>query len=307
MPAPAMAWPREIAPAWVAADIGGHGAPSAGQVVSVHDAVVNLEVDGWDHLLMVAGPSLYRGPSAIGLPAPEFAAVKTLLASGGAVRYEPGALEFASSVLTVRMDLGGPVVSFSPPEAIHFVPSAFRKRLPEAVAELRAVTSGDLCQVLLGSAHGSDPFAEPVAEAFPALLRALDAGDEPGFVDAARKLVGLGYGSTPTGDDLIHGASIAVHYAHRCVRATRRVPRIPSEVSRATTRLGAHMIEMGSRGLTPEPVRELLLALLAGRSVSAELRALDRMGADSGRSVAVGAVLTITSLLDEVQEGGEAA
>lgn len=304
---PGMAAPRWIAPDWVAGDLADHRGPSDVQVESVHEAVVNLAVDSWTHLLMIAGPTLYRGPAAVGLSASGFAAVKMALASGAAVRYAPDVLECVGPGRNLRVDLGGPAVSFAPPDAIDFVPGLCRDGIPAAIAGLRAATSGDLCAVLLGSAHGADPFAEPIAEAFPALLRALDTGDEPGCVDAARRLVGLGYGSTPTGDDLIHGAWIANHYVQRCVPATRRVHRLPSEVLRATTRLGAHMVDMGSRGLTPEPVRDFLLALLAGRSVSAELRVLDRMGADSGRSIAVGAVLTIATLLDTTHEGGGTA
>jgi hypothetical protein len=183
------------------------------------------------------------------------------------------------------------------------VPSICRAGLPAALDALRAATAGDLCAVLLGADTGGDPLAAPIADAFPALVRALVAGDEPGLVDASRRLAGVGYGSTPTGDDLMHGALVAAHYLPRHGLDWRPFCRLPRELSRFTTRLGAHMIDIGCRGLTPEPTRSFLLDLLGGRSVSASLRALDAMGADSGRAVAVGAALTVAALVDPFDEG----
>jgi hypothetical protein len=298
-----IARPRQVAADWVAADLADHTEPAAAQVVSAHGAVVNLAVDAWPHLLMVAGPTLFRGPAAVGLAASGFAAVRTRIAEGVAIRYAAGDLEFVGPGRTLRVDLGGPAVSFAAPDAIDFIPGVCLAGLPEALAELRAATVGDLSSVLLGAGHGSDPFADVVAAAFSALVRALAARDEPGFLAATRALAGLGYGSTPTGDDLIHGALVAVHYLDRCVPAKRVPLRLRSEVTRATTRLGAHMIAIGSRGLTPEPVRDFLLELLGGRPVSGSLRGLDAMGADSGRAVAVGAALTVAALVDPFDEG----
>jgi hypothetical protein len=304
---PGMAAPRRIAPDWVAADLADRTGPAEAQVVSVHAAVVNLAVDAWPHLLMIAGPGLYRGPAAVGLSATGFAAVRTWLATGAAVRYAPDALTFTRPGGTTHVDLGGPAVSFAPPGVIDFRIDAYRDGLPAALAALRAATAGDLCSVLLSSDLGADPFAGSIVEAFPTLVRALDSGDGKGFVEAARRLVGLGYGSTPTGDDLIHGALVAVHYLDRCVPAQRMVARPSHEALRATTRLGAHMLVMGSLGLTPEPVRAFLVDLLGGRSVSAALRGVSQMGADSGRTIAVGAALTVATLLGDLQEGERTA
>lgn len=298
---------RAIAPAWVAADLAGRPGPSDAGVASVHAAVVNLTVAAWPHLLMVAGPSVYRGPSSVGLTEAEFAEVRSWLTAGADVRYAPGALALTLRGTSLQVSLEGPAASFAPPPAFDVVPAVCRAGLPAALEALRAAGPDDLSSTLLGCGPLDDPFAAPIADAFPALVRALVAGDEPGQVEVVRRLAGVGYGSTPTGDDLIHGALVAAHYLIRSVPSRRLLRHLPPGVARTTTPLGSHMIEIGTRGLTPDPVRGFLLDVLGGRSVDAALRALDRMGADSGRAVAVGAILTITALLDPAHEGGGTA
>jgi len=115
----------------------------------------------------------------------------------------------------------------------------------------------------------------------------------------ARALVGLGPGSTPTGDDLLVGALAgAWHLAaldRRSVRLRDRLCEIVASLDRgATTPTAWEMLQEATRGAFPEPLLRLARGLgdpaESDESLAAATRALAAMGGHSGADLAAGLV-----------------
>ena len=270
---------------WAARDLLDHGGRAGVRAVSLHDQVINLQVDEWNHMLMLAAPGMYRGPASAGLGDPDFRALREELKPGDTGWFEDGRIDFPGGGFTVSL-ADAELVSFSVPRELEIRGAS----IAAAEGELAASAASQLCSCLLGE-PGMDPFGEAIRLRFPLLLRSLVLGSQAEFETACSSLIGLGYGSTPTGDDLIHGALIALHCLNQIL--LRPIPRLPRGLGRRTTLLGAHMLEMGRLGLTPEPVLAFALDLLAGKPISGSLDGVRRMGADSGISIAVGFYLMV--------------
>jgi hypothetical protein len=287
--------------AWAALDLFDRGGSVSLRVVSLHDHVMNLQVDRWGHMLMLADPEMYRGPASIGLRTQDFQAIKNCLKPGDAACFQDWKMEFYGDS-GIRISLSeAERVSFSVPSTVEFDGSGLAdSAIKNAMFELAAP---HLCTCLLADTGGVaiDPFAETIACEFPLLIQSLARGSQPGFEVAASSLIGLGYGSTPTGDDLIHGALIALHFIKRATRNDLPIPSLPRTIAARTTLLGSHMLEMGKLGLTAEPVRNFALNLLAGKPIEPSFTDLRRMGSDSGCSIAVGFYLMVLEFATEIQ------
>jgi Protein of unknown function (DUF2877) len=122
--------------------------------------------------------------------------------------------------------------------------------------------------------------ARPSRAAVDALLRALATGDATAERRAALGLVGRGAGLTPEGDDLLAGA-LAV------ARAAGAGLPLPSGLRARTTALSATLLELAAAGAAPRPLHALLD--LSRERWRGALRDLERLGASSGRAMALGA------------------
>ncbi|HHX86965.1 MAG TPA: DUF2877 domain-containing protein, partial [Firmicutes bacterium] len=144
---------------------------------------------------------------------------------------------------------------------------------------------------------GESYFRTEIMNNFPPLVEAAHTGKRQEFAVASRRLSGLGRGATPTGDDLIHGALIACRYYFHSRRLPWISPPYPPQLNSSTTLLGAHMLDIASRGLTIEPVRSLLLEIFAGRVTPGSLRLLLEVGSSTGYDLAVAIYYTLSRLL----------
>lgn len=267
------------------------------RVLSVHDHVINFYTPSWSHLFMICDPSVHRGPASIGLSFCLFEDLLKTIDQELPCRFDPGQIIIGGVDGGIRISLDGEIVSFVPPLPEGRSTGESSAYLEEALPALRRLANGRLCSVLLGDQDGLD--AEDPAEwldlgseirtTFPRFLEALMAGDSPALELWSKRLVGLGFGSTPTGDDLIHGALVALHYLERLSSLRYEAPVLPRSLWKLTTPLGAHMLAMGRLGLTPEPVgrflKELCEQTLSGRTMGQ----LAAIGSDTGINIAVGA------------------
>ncbi|MEW6522277.1 MAG: DUF2877 domain-containing protein [Bacillota bacterium] len=208
----------------------------------------------------------------------------------------PDSVVFLSGKEELILALGEPYVSFAPPAEVTMVREGWLSSLTSFSTQLKNLTASHTCSVLLGSNDTQGYFGEQIKTYFPQLTHALLRSDRMGFQACCGMLAGLGDGSTPTGDDLIHGALIALHYYRRSKNCKYRAMPYPEDIKQRTTPLGAHMLEMGQRGLTPEPVRDYVLSLLRGRPCNQALQKLSRMGGSTGHNIAVGAFLMLAKL-----------
>jgi hypothetical protein len=119
--------------------------------------------------------------------------------------------------------------------------------------------------------------------------------------DLAGRLVGLGEGFTPAGDDALVGILAGLDVASRTQTAAGAlraalVAALPSPLGARTTQTAAQMVAAAADGLYAEPVLHVLEALCEAEEFGpdhAALRALAQMGARSGVDTLRGLVAAV--------------
>jgi hypothetical protein len=107
-------------------------------------------------------------------------------------------------------------------------------------------------------------------------------------------LVGLGSGLTPSGDDLLCGALVALHAIGHVDAAHDLYAVISRKAARlATSPLSAAFLRAAAEGQSSEPLHETIIALLENRNVAHPLEAVARIGHTSGWDALAGAVLVL--------------
>ncbi|HEX6698807.1 MAG TPA: DUF2877 domain-containing protein [Solirubrobacteraceae bacterium] len=145
-------------------------------------------------------------------------------------------------------------------------------------AVLRALGVAETADGLAGDREAPSALS-PARAVVAALLAALRSGDPAARLRAAHDLVGRGPGLTPEGDDLLAGAA--------AVAAAAGDPLVlPPRLRELTTPLSATLLELAAAGAAPRPVHALLD--LDDAEWRTALRALERLGASSGRAIALG-------------------
>lgn len=219
-------------------------------------------------LACVGGPGLGDGPlNALGKRAPWIPPEGAILSTG-------------------TFDLSR-MVRWRPPPPGPLRREGLRARLA-AVAAARPRGLAVTIPALLGAPFESpDPF---VAASLAPLLALRDWSDGPP-PQALARLVGLGPGLTPAGDDALGGASIALHATGRTVLAgslsgwiERIAPGATSEIARAHLRAAA-------RGEGSAALHAALGALMRGEEP--DLAAIDSIGHSSGWDALAGAVAVL--------------
>lgn len=155
--------------------------------------------------------------------------------------------------------------------------------------------------LLLGRLPGGEPPAglspllraawQGLEELFPAWRK----GQPVAVAEAAGRLVGLGPGQTPSGDDLLAGFMVAEARAHSLARGSA-LRRAVLEVARGqTTDLGFSRLRYAVEGDLDERSEQALAALLAVRqpAVEAATRELLGFGHSSGLDTLVGLLLGV--------------
>ncbi|HAP31578.1 MAG TPA: hypothetical protein DCQ14_00765 [Firmicutes bacterium] len=293
-----MSGQKEYAVQWWARDLAAYNKPRKISVLSVHDQVINLRVEGWRHLLMVAAPFTWRGPATIGLTRESFHDLKMVAYPGLKGSFEPGIVRFSENSKASICLCAGKDISFAPGVLPAVDTAALRAVLPEVKASLLAAAGDTASSVLIGGSSGEGFFRERIAETFPGLLRSLAAGDRAGFNSACVGLAGLGRGSTPSGDDLVFGAFLTYRYFMQSMGQCWQPPHLPPEARAGTSLLGAHMLEMGRKGLAPEPVRYFLAGLIGGENNAFILSRIIMLGASTGFDIAHAVLATLEHLIN---------
>ncbi len=110
--------------------------------------------------------------------------------------------------------------------------------------------------------------------------------------EAARGLLGLGPGLTPSGDDLLAG------YAVTRWRAGRPTQVLTTLDLTATTRLSAHLLRWAGRGVAAASALALVDTLLADAALAAALAPVLAHGATSGSDWAAGVLVALHGLAE---------
>lgn len=240
--------------------------PRPGRVVLSGPVAAYLLVDG--RLVAVTTPGAVVPPCALVLPARHHPSDH--LPPGATVDVGDGALHGPSGSLVVSR-------WWSPPP------------LPTGRADPAAAARATR---LLAARHtdASDARAEALRAAAPAAA-ALVAGDADGAASALAAVLGLGPGTTPSGDDVAAGVLLAA-------RATGTDPVVLDRLADAlleaagtrTTAVSAALLAEAAAGRAAVPVLGLLWALLGRGDVTAGLARLLAVGSTSGADLATGLV-----------------
>ena len=283
---------------WFAGDLTDYHGTYTLRVLSAHQQVINLAVDGWGHLLALASPALYKGPAAICLEEEDFSKCSKQLVPPATGRFQPGRLELMGREGRIAIDwTGRPTYTFGPPPLPAVDPLKLSRMLGLVYSYLSLSEKVPASGILLGLEGGESYFRKRLIGDFPLLVQSLANGQGEQFALSCRRLCGLGRGATPTGDDLIHGALVAGRYYFHSRRLSWTAPAYPPGLHRDTTRLGGHMLEMARRGLTMEPVRNLLTALFTARLHRWHLNCMLEIGSSTGFDLTVAICYTLRHLL----------
>ena len=153
-------------------------------------------------------------------------------------------------------------------------------------AAARAPSSG-FGPLLRSPDEDDDLFRAAARPALRLLGAAAQRGDPLGAAEAARSLVGLGVGLTPSGDDVLVGLTAALTVVRSPL--ARPIAQAAADNGARTTLIGRTYLEHAARGEYAERVHDLVAAVAAGD----ERSVCDAMswGATSGADLSLGVLL----------------
>jgi len=266
------------------------------RVHSVFRSTMNLEVDGTDILVALAGPQGVRYPHAVVLGSDEdFLRWPHPVGSGGSLEGSCIRLCHQDSRRTVDFGRARRLRQRILPWVR--VPGRAYDACVFGLSELQADIGCDLRLCGPGALTGASTImGKSLCRSALALGAAASAGGAPAVVRLATvSLVGAGGGLTPTGDDFLCGFLAAARcskgqQAHEGSALVLTLAQAIQEVIRSTGEISASLLRCALRGHWPAPLADLAEALSAEREAES-LRALGDLcglGHSSGADIATG-------------------
>ncbi len=280
----------KLTAAWSAADLGPYSGCYALKLLSLHDHVANFQVAGWSHLLFIGDQELAAGPASIGLATEDFKDFRNLLLQSRSGRFEDGRAIFDLGKSRITVDRrGGANITFAPVFSFNEATPELVKTLDYYEKSLKDIDLPTPAAALLASPGGDDYYRSAIAANFPAIIKALIDQNKQELIKYCRNICGMGHGLTPTGDDLIHAAFIVANLCSQKGKLFMDSLRPDVEALSAQTGLfGRHMLEIGRRGLTPEPFASYLEALKLGVREARIVNNMIKIGSATGFDLAIG-------------------
>lgn len=209
--------------------------------------------------------------------------------------------------------LHGDVVWAGPQACIDHPRNVGKPWQPEALkCDAQSLRNGaHMCLGLMDSFHAKGlllwlggqmlPFPLNRATArFDAIRAALSGNDLPAFHAAAKRVLGLGQGLTPSGDDFLGGILFALKHAPRDAWR-RELPAVLADLRlsarTATNVISAALLDDMMAGASYRVLHELLAALQghAKPEIERGAQALLRVGASSGADMLAGVLLALVT------------
>ncbi len=297
---------RWMAAARTSEAIGSMFGPSsaAGRLLSVHRSAANVLIDG--RLVTVARDSMGGLPNGVAVR--EFDGVALGLRDGMAARTHDGCLMIDGGLVTIDVRLA---TVWSPRIRVRPAPDDIPGRAGLVAAAARLLPEVGLRPILGDDEPASNarrvlrrtarPASDAAAWAQPAadgLVRALEVGDLDRATAEGARLVGLGPGLTPSGDDLLVGLTATLTALGDA--AARPLAEAWAAVAAGrTTLVAATFHSHAARGQYSERLHHLLDAVLDGPAAGIP-RAVGRAsewGASSGVDSVVGVVIAMSRWL----------
>jgi hypothetical protein len=257
-----------------------------------------------DEVVCVGPPQLGVGPlNALTADREDPAWADAGIEVGAAVSCGDSALDVAGRI---RFDFRAADV-WQPPGTLAWTPATLADGLDLLARKVRLRKPGGLGALLAGRARDSE---SPIGERDDALLRAARPS-----VDALRDwlaaalagaavpppvaaLIGLGPGLTPSGDDWLGGAMIALRHFGRPDVAQRLADAVLAVAARNTSVISAAYLRCAARGEGSRVLFDALACLAAADqpTMDGRLDAIDAVGHTSGWDCLAGAALACAVL-----------
>ncbi|MBA8953595.1 DUF2877 domain-containing protein [Actinomadura namibiensis] len=287
---------RRPRPARGAAGSARHGAASltlrpalegprrAARVLAVFPAAVYLELRDRPEprVLAVVGADAVRPPNALVLAATARERPFRDVREGADAWVGDGAVDGGGLRVRVRR-------WWDPAPALGTVPPPVLERGVRALAEAAGDAPG-----------GLDGHPDP-----PLLAGCCAAGDLAGAVEAAERVVGLGPGLTPSGDDVLAGLLVTLRLLGHAVPGGRRAvwladwlgAAVTADADARTTAVSATLLHCAAAGETASEVAAVLRAAAGREEASPAVRRLLAVGHTSGADLAEGVLAGCRAVL----------
>lgn len=283
---------------WYAADLERYSNECRVKLLSAHKDILNFRVESWPHLLMVSEEGFEKGPCTIGLQSEFFNEFHERARSATRIWFNNQALRLCVGNNDYSINWReGERLSFAPFKIDNFKHSNVCNTIEHYCQAIEGIDLKTPSAVLLGMNGGSEYFREKIKYYYPKVISALLMRNAHQFISSCRKIIGMGYGSSPSGDDLICGALLSFHYF---TADQSFIDKITAELKAETGKtnlMGRHMIEIGLSGLTPYLFQALLVSIVKGKLEPALLTRIIKVGASTGSDLLIALILFIKSYL----------
>ena len=275
---------------------------ASARVVAVFARSFHLEADG--DFVCIGDASIGRGPlNAIVELAGWAWVARHLPAVGAEACIGEGTMQCGRVALVTAA-----ACSWLPPPWPH---NAEREALIAALEDLERLACGEAPVDGIARVALMDPACVPASAlarvARPRIARLREwlgvRLARPMREPAPLDLVGLGSGLTPSGDDLLCGALVALHAIGQVDAAHDLYAAISKAARHATSPLSAAFLRAAAEGQSSEPLHETIIALLENQNVAHPLEAVARIGHTSGWDALAGAVLVLRAFASLTGQG----
>jgi len=273
-----------------------NGAAFAGVVHSAFHRAVNIACLCCGELHTLVTDALDDGPNSLVVMADDFLAMG--ICQGDSVRAGGGSLAIAGKAIVT---VAGATTWRTPVPEAHCATGMLRRRLAEAEASVwRNGTPGGFIEGMADT-EIARLTTRMLHEGADGLALALGRGDTDAALAHAGRLLGLGPGLTPSGDDFLTGLLAA---RALCRRGDLGSDAFALGVIRlaksATNPIAYAAIAKAARGEVRERVARLIIALgsAAAEPFSPALTQVLAIGSSSGTEIAFGVIRGLASLID---------
>jgi hypothetical protein len=264
-------------------------------VAAIFPRCLHLHADA--DFMCIGEASIGHGPfNAIADPHGWKCAAAKLPAAGSEARLSAGTIAVADALFGTAA-----ARDWHPPPWPRMAEAAALATALERLAGLarRHAPSESLASILFGSIKTpATPFhriARPRVERLRRWTRARLS--HPQRVLAPVDLLGLGPGLTPSGDDLLCGALVALHAIARVDAARDLYAAIVKATPASTSLLSWASLQAAAGGQGGEPLHALVIGLLDNRRIDRELEDLSRVGHTSGWDALAGATMVLQAIV----------
>ena len=274
-----------------------NGAAFAGVVHSAFRRAVNIACLCCGELHTLVTDTLDDGPNSLVVAADDFVAMG--IRQGDSVRAGGGSLAIAGKA---TVDVAGASIWQTPVPESHCATVLLRRRLGEAEAAIwRNGTPGGFIERMVDT-EIARLTTRMLHEGADGLAQALARGDSDAALAHAGRLIGLGPGLTPSGDDFLTGllAARALCRPQADLGSDAFALGVIRLAKTATNPIAYAAIAKAARGEVRERVARLIIALgsTAAEPLSPALTQVLAIGSSSGTEIAFGVTRGLASLID---------